>query len=302
MAASATVRSQLAREHIPPELRAPGTMQVRPRLARLVAAPPEQIAEGVWLIRGGLFRSMNVYLIEDGDGVVLFDAGESDMAPAIAIAAARLGGIKRIVLGHADFDHRGSAPALSAAPVHCHPDAIDEAEGSGGRSYMRFDKLPPWIRPLYGFLPDMWDGGPVKVSGTVREGDEVAGFEVLELPGHAPGLIGLWRAADPLALVSALNNTLYHWGMVILPLGYTVREVFAAGGNPHGTSYTSGHQVTGPDASTLDVARYQGQRLARYATVIAEARSRGAFAVRRPSPETFHGATLTGAAAEVRRR
>jgi glyoxylase-like metal-dependent hydrolase (beta-lactamase superfamily II) len=138
MAASATVRSQLAREHIPPELRAPGTMQVRPRLARLVAAPPEQIAEGVWLIRGGL-----------------------------------LGGIKRIVLGHADFDHRGSAPALSAAPVHCHPDAIDEAEGSGGRSYMRFDKLPPWIRPLYGFLPDMWDGGPVKVLGTVREGDGI---------------------------------------------------------------------------------------------------------------------------------
>jgi NAD(P)H dehydrogenase (quinone) len=35
------------------------------------------------------------------------------------------------------------------------------------------------------------------------------------------------------------------------------------------------------------------ERLARYATVIAEARSRGAFAVRRPSPETFRGATLT---------
>ena len=102
--------------------------------------------------------------------------------------------------------------------------------------------------------------------------------------------------------ILALNTTLYHWGMVIVPLGYTVREVFAAGGNPYGTSYTSGHRVTGPDASALDVARYQGQRLARYATVIAEARSRGAFAVQRPSPETFHGATLTGAAAEVRRR
>ena len=51
--------------------------------------------------------------------------------------------------------------------------------------------------------------------------------------------------------------------------------------------------ATGPDASALDVARYQGQRLARYAAVIAEARSRGAFAVRRPSPEAFLGATLT---------
>ena len=79
--------------------------------------------------------------------------------------------------------------------------------------------------------------------------------------------------------------------MVIVPLGYTVSEVFAAGGNPCGTSYTSGHRLTGPDASALDVARYQGQRLARYAAVIADARSRGGFAVRRPSPETFSGAT-----------
>jgi hydroxyacylglutathione hydrolase len=181
---------------------APATMRVRPRLAGLAAAEPERIAEGVWLIRGGLTRAMNVYLLENGDGVVMFDAGEADMAPAIAVAAARMGGLKRIVLGHADFDHRGSAPALSAAPVYCHPDAVEEAEGSGGRSYMRFDKLPPWARPLYSFAPDLWDGGPVKISGTVSEGDRVAGFEVIDLSGHAPGLIGLWRASDRLALVS----------------------------------------------------------------------------------------------------
>ncbi|HWC26444.1 MAG TPA: hypothetical protein VG474_07670, partial [Solirubrobacteraceae bacterium] len=95
--------------------------------------------------------------------------------------------------------------------------------------------------------------------------------------------------------ILALNTTLYHWGMVIVPLGYTVREVFAAGGNPYGTSYTSGHKVTGPDANALDVARYQGQRLARYASAVAEARNKGAFAVRRPSPENFRGATLRDA-------
>ena len=31
--------------------------------------------------------------------------------------------------------------------------------------------------------------------------------------------------------ILALNNTLYHWGMLILPLGYTASEVFNAGGN-----------------------------------------------------------------------
>jgi NAD(P)H dehydrogenase (quinone) len=92
--------------------------------------------------------------------------------------------------------------------------------------------------------------------------------------------------------ILALNNTLYHWGMVILPLGYTVREVFAAGGNPYGTSWTSGKSVTGPDAKALAVARYQGQRLARYAAVIAAAREEDGFSVRRPRPERFDAAAL----------
>ena len=94
--------------------------------------------------------------------------------------------------------------------------------------------------------------------------------------------------------ILALNNTLYHWGMVILPLGYTVREVFAAGGNPSGTSYTSGNRVEGPDATALAVARYQGQRLARYAAVIGAARDAGAFHVRRPTPRLFGTAPLAG--------
>jgi NAD(P)H dehydrogenase (quinone) len=92
--------------------------------------------------------------------------------------------------------------------------------------------------------------------------------------------------------ILALHNTLYHWGMLILPLGYTVHEVFAAGGNPYGASFTSEHSMTGPDEAALAVARYQGERLARYAAVIARAARKGAFAVKRPNPQSFHGATL----------
>ena len=43
--------------------------------------------------------------------------------------------------------------------------------------------------------------------------------------------------------ILALNNTLYHWGAIVLPLGYTVHEVFNSGGNPYGTSYTSDHSI-----------------------------------------------------------
>ena len=93
------------------------------------------------------------------------------------------------------------------------------------------------------------------------------------------------------ATILALNNTLYHWGMLILPLGYTVKEVFAAGGNPYGTSFVTGHTVTGPDEQALAVARYQGHRLARFSGVIAQGRRDGAFAVERPGPENFAGPT-----------
>ena len=79
--------------------------------------------------------------------------------------------------------------------------------------------------------------------------------------------------------------------MLILPLGYTVGEVFAAGGNPYGASFVTGHTVTGPDEGAMAVARYQGRRLAHFAGVIAEARRNGVFAVERPGPESFAGPT-----------
>jgi glyoxylase-like metal-dependent hydrolase (beta-lactamase superfamily II) len=184
----------------------PGPVRSRPRLRGLFCAPPERVADGVWLLRGGLTRTMNVYLLEepDGSGVTVFDAGEKGMAASIVAAARRFGGITRIVLGHGDTDHRGSAPALRAyADVLCHPDAVEQAEGSGGRDYWRMDELPLDVRLLHGFTHRfVWDGGPVHIDGTVKEGDLIAGFEVIGLAGHAPGMIGLWRARDRVALTS----------------------------------------------------------------------------------------------------
>src|SRR4051794_20108 len=85
----------------PPMSPTPGRLRARPRLARLMAAPPEPIAEGVWVVRGGFpARTMNVYLVRDGDGVLCFDAGIKDMTAAVAAAARELGGLTRIVLGH----------------------------------------------------------------------------------------------------------------------------------------------------------------------------------------------------------
>jgi glyoxylase-like metal-dependent hydrolase (beta-lactamase superfamily II) len=191
------------------ERRMAAAFNARTRMLRPFTQPAvSQVAEGVWLVRGGFPQKvMNVYLIEDGDGVTVFDAGIRAMTRGIASVAAGLGGMTRIVLGHGHPDHRGAAPGLGV-PVFCHPDNVADTEGDGGEHYFDFSKLDWYARPVFPPLLGMWDGGPVKVEGTVKEGDEIAGFKVVDLPGHAPGLIGLWREDDRLALVSDTFYTL----------------------------------------------------------------------------------------------
>ncbi len=116
---------------------------------RLGAGPAELVAEGVWVVQGQPGRC-NVYLLasspegEDDGGVTLFDAGARTMTRAVASAGAKLGGIRRVVLGNGHTDHRGTAPALGV-PVLCHPDEVQDAEGSGGFRY--------WPEGLAGLPP-----------------------------------------------------------------------------------------------------------------------------------------------------
>jgi steroid delta-isomerase-like uncharacterized protein len=189
----------------PAEQRLFAAFNAKTRMERRTVAKRdlERVADGVWLLRGGVPRTMNVYLIEDeGGGVTLYDAGIKAMTHAVARAAAPLGGINRIVLGHADADHRGTAAGLRV-PVFCHPADRDAAESDEPvRSYHRLDRLGIPARYVYRHLLSFWDGGAVEIAGTVEEGDDVSGFRVVHLPGHAPGLIGLFRERDRLALTS----------------------------------------------------------------------------------------------------
>jgi steroid delta-isomerase-like uncharacterized protein len=174
---------------------------------KLAAGDLERIAEGVWIIRGGVPREMNVYFLEDDGGVTMFDAGIRVMGPALATAAAGLGGIKRVVLGHGHIDHRGAAPGVGA-PVYCHPLEVPVAEGDGGRSSFSVELLRPHARALMSRLLEWWDGGPVDIAGTVEEGEDVAGFRVVHIPGHSPGQIALFRDSDRLALTTDCFYTL----------------------------------------------------------------------------------------------
>jgi glyoxylase-like metal-dependent hydrolase (beta-lactamase superfamily II) len=62
-------------------------------------------------------------------------------------------------------------------------------------------------RALAWFQRRYWTGPPHPVSRALVEGDEVAGFTVLETPGHSRGHVAFWRETDGvLILGDVLNN------------------------------------------------------------------------------------------------
>jgi hydroxyacylglutathione hydrolase len=155
------------------------------------------VTEDIWVVRGGLVRGFNVYLIEHGGAITMFDTGIKPMLDGLHRALSLVGKpLQQIVLSHAHGDHRGCAGEF-AVPVLCHPAEVSDAEGDGGTHYFRFDDLPTRLtRNVMPKLSDFNDGGPVKIDRTLSEGDEVAGFTAVECPGHSPGQIALWREND----------------------------------------------------------------------------------------------------------
>jgi glyoxylase-like metal-dependent hydrolase (beta-lactamase superfamily II) len=53
----------------------------------------------------------------------------------------------------------------------------------------------------------LMSGPPRRVDRVLREGDDVAGFTVLEVPGHSAGHVAFWRESDrALVLGDVFNN------------------------------------------------------------------------------------------------
>ncbi|MBI4935761.1 MAG: NAD(P)H:quinone oxidoreductase [Actinobacteria bacterium] len=74
------------------------------------------------------------------------------------------------------------------------------------------------------------------------------------------------------ATVLAINTVLYHWGSIVLPLGYTDPAIKETG-NPYGASWVS-RKGSSPDEAALASARHQGRRLAAVAGALARLRQR----------------------------
>ena len=70
--------------------------------------------------------------------------------------------------------------------------------------------------------------------------------------------------------ILALNNVFYHWGCLIVPLGYTDPLLYASGGNPYGTSLVTGQEIASELPPEITAAAdYQGKRLAEITAKLA---------------------------------
>jgi NAD(P)H dehydrogenase (quinone) len=69
----------------------------------------------------------------------------------------------------------------------------------------------------------------------------------------------------------SIDTVLYHWGSLVMPVGYT-GEAASALGNPYGASWVS-RKGAAPDDTALATAHHQGRRLARFAAAVATVRT-----------------------------
>ena len=162
-----------------------------------------QVADGVHLITGVPPYAINCYLIEHPDGDVLVDA-MTRLEGRLILRALRGRTLAAHVVGHAHPDHVGATHAVASKlqiPVWAHADDAAAVEDTGLIAERQPDAL---INTVFAKVM-LGPGHPV--ARTLAEGDEVAGFTVLHVPGHSVGHIALWRERDGvLILGDVLNN------------------------------------------------------------------------------------------------
>ncbi len=143
------------------------------------------LAAGVHQLTGFPPNAINVYLVGD----VLVDAG-TPLARRRILAQLAGRDVRTHLVTHAHPDHFGSShavcEALGLALWAGERDAEAIETGRPVASDTRIGRLL-----AKGRMPPAHP-----VARRLREGDKVAGFQVLDVPGHSPGHIALWREED----------------------------------------------------------------------------------------------------------
>jgi glyoxylase-like metal-dependent hydrolase (beta-lactamase superfamily II) len=157
--------------------------------ARIGCAAMKQVADGVWhLDTFFLPNAINAFLVDD----VLIDAGTRHSATKIL---KQLQGheVKAHALTHAHPDHQGASHELCenlGIPFWVGENDVDAAENP---ELIR-ERQPANAIARFYIRIFMGPGHPV--DRRLHEYDQVASFEVVDVPGHSAGHIAFWRESD----------------------------------------------------------------------------------------------------------
>lgn len=148
----------------------------------------KKLADDLWILDGFPPFAINVYLMGD----VLVDAGSRHAARRI-LRQFTGRTVAAHALTHVHPDHQGASHEVCetlSLPLWCGDQDAEamEREGEIARRQPR--------HPMNTMIGRAFTGPPHPVSWRLREGDEVAGFTVLDVPGHSAGHVAFWREAD----------------------------------------------------------------------------------------------------------
>lgn len=151
----------------------------------------EQLADNVYRIRE-IPPNANAYLVGD----VLVDAGTRWNVRRV-LKQLRGRNVRVHALTHVHPPTQGASHRVCAElglEVWCGEGDVQTME-SGNVAAAQPKR---WFNR---FQQRVFAGPGHPVAKALREGDEVAGFQVLETPGHSPGHITLWRQDDRMLII-----------------------------------------------------------------------------------------------------
>ncbi|MEA2272839.1 MAG: hydroxyacylglutathione hydrolase [Solirubrobacteraceae bacterium] len=153
----------------------------------------KQLADGVWQVTPFPFNSINAYLLED----VLVDAAARQSGKRIL---RQLDGhaVSAHAITHAHPDHQGASHEVCGKLGI--PFWVGEADVAAAENPALIRELQPDHR-MARFFDWAMTGPGHPVARPLREGDEVAGFTVLDVPGHSAGHVAFWRESDRVLVV-----------------------------------------------------------------------------------------------------
>src|SRR5512133_777044 len=205
-----------------------------------------EVAPGIHRIEGDLGeRYVCQYLLVGEERTLLVDTGLRDMpasviAPHLATLGRSLTDVDDVLISHADVDHCGGNRSLRAlaprARLLCgKPDRpwIESNAAMLAGNYRWYE--------AYGFGPSADDiaflerelGGDAPVDVGLRGGETMRlgpswRVEVLALPGHTPGHLGLWdpRSGAAIVIDAVLSDGIYDRAAnrLIPPRYYSARD------------------------------------------------------------------------------